>query len=92
MFITNIHQHYFEVLCDINPRNLVGCMIHATEREMLEYLASACSIDIGELEGNTIQIEAGPTGYVESNFSGLWIDIELADGESLEDYLSEYVC
>lgn len=86
MFITNKHDHYFEVQGNIDTALLVDCIVHPTEHAMLSYVSAQYGLQLDEVEGNTILLEQDDEGI----WLIYWLNGYTAEVDDIEEYISNF--
>lgn len=88
MYITNKDGYYFEVAQNVDVTKLNNCKIHATEKQMLEYV-----LELYPSIGDSIEDLIDATIYIKDNYAHCgWTTFDITDeADSVENYINDFV-
>ncbi|TNC80251.1 MAG: hypothetical protein C9356_15090 [Oleiphilus sp.] len=97
LYIVNASGYYFKVLPDpqgqpsIDCAQLNNCSVFENPEQMYATVCARQNLDLDEVEGFEIGVRLGADRRYETSESrGLWFPVELAEGQTIEQYIASF--
>lgn len=91
-FLSNKHFHYFVINCPISVTLCIelGCTQHADEDSLYSFIAKAQESDVDALYDTAFELIHEDGQYQMTDCRGMYGDVELKEGESIEHWIAQY--